>query len=109
MAITVHAAQKPVIELGYQHFTVDQVGMIPGLILLLELEIAAHPGSDSRRHVLRVLRPAQQVVRPVERDETLRVPRRLVNLGGLVDRDDRIQRRMKHQQRGIEIANFTRR
>ena len=82
--------------LAHQHGTEFDLGFGHDLGLV---EIALGPGRDNIGHIDRVAHPAQQVVGAAERNEALGMLGGAENMRGIVDADQVVGRRMKHQQR----------
>ena len=69
------------------------------------VEIALGPGRDDARHIGGVARAADEVIGAGERDETFGMLCREKNLAGIVDADRVVGRRMKHQQRLVQVGD----
>ncbi len=67
--------------------------------------IPTRPLSDDPGNVRRVILVSEQVVRAIDRNERLRVPRRLENDARVVDRDRVIHGGMHDEKRGPEIGD----
>src|SRR5262245_8754076 len=63
------------------------------------IEVALSPCCDHIRYIDGVASPAEQVIRASERDEALRMLCSGKDMRGILDPDETIGRRMKHQQR----------
>lgn len=79
------------VELGYQDLAITHGGRgakVSLEFMLANAQTAAGPGDQSFRHILGVIKIAEQMIGTVQGDETVGVPGCLVDASSLVDRDD---------------------
>src|SRR5262249_23258928 len=69
------------------------------------IEIAFRPGGDDMSDIGSIARPPQKMIGTGKRDEALRVLGSGEYAAGIVDTDRFIGRRMKYQQRFVQVAN----